>query len=459
MTDPPIHGSSAVRHLFGTDGVRGIANTELPPTLAMALGAAAAHVFREHASARCTVVLGRDPRLSGDLLEAALTAGLLSQGVDVLSVGVVPTPGVACITRKRNAVAGIVVSASHNPMADNGIKFFGPDGKKLPDATEAEIERAITDWQERPRPAGAEVGRLTRTDAPVDDYLAELTASMGETDLRGLRLVVDCANGAAFSLAPRLLRELGAEVFPLASEPNGININENCGSLHPEAMAETVRATHSDAGLAFDGDADRVILADEQGRLVDGDRILCAVGIRRKTIGNLPNDTVVGTVMSNLGLEKALERHGIRLVRAAVGDRYVAEQLAKHGASVGGEKSGHILFTDLSPTGDGLLTALQMLRLCRESGRTLAQWHDEMHEFPQKLVSIPVRTREGWEVVPAIAGAIRSAERQIEGRGRINVRPSGTERKIRVMVEGPDADEVAHLTDLVADAIRSTLGV
>lgn len=459
MTDTPNFTPPIVRKLFGTDGVRGIANTELSPLLAMSLGAAAAHVFRKHTNERCLVVVGRDPRLSGDLLEAALTAGFLSQGVDVLSVGVLPTPGVACITQSQKAVAGIVVSASHNPMQDNGIKFFGPNGKKLPDTTEAEIEAALETWEAQKRPSGSDVGRLTRSEVPIEDYVNHLRATMGSTNLQGMRLVIDCANGAAHTVAPRVLRELGAEVFLIASEPNGININENCGSLHPEAMANLVREKKADAGIAFDGDADRAILADEQGRIFDGDRILCAAGIWQKSQGRLSGDTVVGTIMSNIGLEKALERHHIRLIRAAVGDRYVAEQLLKHGATLGGEKSGHILFTDICPTGDGLLTGLQVLRLCRESGRSLGSWYDEMQDYPQKLVSIPVRTKENWESIPEIAVAIQEAESQIEGRGRINVRPSGTEKKIRVMVEGPEFLEVESLTEKVAKAIRATLGV
>jgi phosphoglucosamine mutase len=343
-------------------------------------------------------------------------------------------------------------------MQDNGIKFFGPDGKKLPDATEAEIEKAMKAWETYSRPSGADVGRLTRSDTPIEDYVAHLLASLGGSDLRGMRLVVDCANGAAYAIAPRILRELGAEVFTVAAEPNGLNINDNCGSLHPEEMAAMVSAIHADAGLAFDGDADRVILSDEQGRSFDGDRVLCAVGLWRKSQGLLPNNIVVGTTMSNLGLEKALAAQDICLIRADVGDRYVAEQLSIHGATLGGEKSGHILFTDLSPTGDGLLTALQVLRLSRQSGRSLGSWNDEMQEYPQKLISIPVHTKDGWKSIPTIADAIQSAEAQIFGRGRINVRPSGTEKKIRVMVEGPDGDEVAALTEQIAAAIRSVLG-
>jgi phosphoglucosamine mutase len=403
--------------------------------------------------------MGRDPRISGDLLGAALVAGLCSQGMNVTVLGVLPTPGVAYVTKDRKAAAGIVISASHNPVQDNGIKFFGPDGRKLADAVEERIEAAMTDWETHPRPSGADVGRLTRTTEPVEAYRDFLKASAGVEGLSGLRLVVDCANGAASFLAPALLSELGAHVVTMHARPDGVNINEGCGSTHPDAMAAQVPIEGAQAGLAFDGDADRVILADEKGRIFDGDRILCAVGIHRNAQGLLPNRTVVGTIMSNMGLEAALSRYDVRLVRAPVGDRYVAEQMAAHGATLGGEKSGHILFHDLSTTGDGLLTALQVLRLCRESGRTLAEWEDEMQDYPQKLVSIKVRERDGWNQVPAIVDAMTQAEARLSGRGRLNVRPSGTEKMIRVMAEGPDAAEVEEVVESVAGAIRAHLGI
>lgn len=425
----------------------------------MGLGAAAALVLRTPDCGPCEIVVGRDPRISGDVLGAALVAGICSQGANVTVLGVIPTPGVAFATRVAGAAAGIVLSASHNPVQDNGIKFFGPNGKKLADAIEARIEAAMENWEAQPRPTGAQVGRLTRTTAPVEAYARHLKETLGERRLDGLRLVVDCANGSASYLAAPLLTELGAQVIALSAEPDGININENCGSLHPEAMAARVIAENADAGLAFDGDADRVILADEKGRIFDGDRILCMMGIHRKRGGSLPGDVVVGTVMSNLGLEQALTRHGIRLVRAAVGDRYVAEQMTATGAVIGGEKSGHILLPELSTTGDGLLTALQALCICRESNRRLSEWADEMEELPQKLVNVRVRERDGWQSVSAIQAALTHAEQRLEGRGRIFVRPSGTEKMIRVMAEGPDADEVNALVSEVADAIRVHLGV
>lgn len=446
------------RRLFGTDGVRGVANTELSPQLAMALGAAAAIVLRAPDCGPCEFVVGRDPRISGDMLSAALVAGICSQGATATVVGVIPTPGVAFLTRQMGASAGVVISASHNPVQDNGIKFFGADGKKLADVIEARIEQVMEGWEDRPRPSGADVGRLSRTTAPIDAYADHLKAPLGGVRLDGLKLVIDCANGSASYLAGPVLTDLGATVIPMFSDPDGVNINAGCGSLHPELMAERVAQEGADAGLAFDGDADRVILADEKGRIFDGDRILCASGIHRKRNGGLPADTVVGTVMSNLGLEQALSRHGIRLLRAAVGDRYVSEEMARAGAVVGGEKSGHILFSDLTTTGDGLLTALQILRICRESDRPLADWADEMEELPQKLVNVMVREKNGWRDVPAIAAALTDAEEKLEGRGRIFVRPSGTEKMIRVMAEGPDQDEVNALVAQVADAIRADRG-
>lgn len=451
---PPV-----IRHHFGTDGVRGVANTELSPMLAMSLGAAAAQVLREgHSGERVEVIIGRDPRISGDLLGSALIAGLLSQGVDATQIGVVPTPGVAFVTKARGAAAGVVISASHNPVRDNGIKFFGPDGRKLPDAVEARIEAAMAAWETVARPAGAQVGRLLETCAPVKSYTDYLCETIGSVRLDGLRLVLDGANGAASFIANPIFEALGASVQTLSCEPDGVNINEKCGSLHPENLIAKVREIGADAGFAFDGDADRVIGVDDKGRLFDGDRILCTLGIYLKQQGRLKNNTVVGTVMSNLGLEQALSRHDITFLRANVGDRYVGEMMAQSGAAVGGEKSGHILLPDISTTGDGLLTALQILRLCRETGRSLASWSDEMEELPQKLVSIRVTERDGWDTIPDVADALNHVEASLKGRGRLLVRPSGTEKMIRVMAEGPNADEVEQLVNLIADALRKHRG-
>ena len=430
---------------FGTDGVRGIANTELTPEFALTLGRAAAFALGGG-----RFVIGRDPRRSGDLLEAALTAGLLSQGADVLSLGVVPTPGVSYVARTTGARAGVVISASHNPMQDNGIKFFGPDGKKLHDATEAHIQAALTN--DFPRPAGSGVGRLTHDSGPVGDYADFLVATLGETTLSGLKLVIDGANGAASFLAKPLLERLGADVIAIHCEPDGVNINAHCGSTHPEELAARTKVESAAAGLAFDGDADRVILADRHGRIFDGDRILLTGALWWKL------DSVVGTVMSNMGLELALQAAQVRLERANVGDRYVAELLETTRARLGGEQSGHILFPELSPAGDGLLTALQILKIVQDSGRDLAVWHDNMTTLPQKLVNVAVKERDGWESDPAITAAIADTEKALEGRGRLLVRASGTEKLIRVMAEAPSDDEVAQVCEQVASVIREVRG-
>ncbi len=445
------------RHYFGTDGVRGVANSELSPTLVMAIGAASAHVLRENKPGSNEIVVGRDPRRSGDLLEAALVAGICSQGVDVLCVGVLPTPGVAYLTRERGAAAGVVISASHNPMADNGIKFFGSDGRKLADETEARIEAGLPAWESWARPTGAAVGSVTRTAEPVAEYVRHLRESC-PARLDGLRLVIDGANGAASFLAAQVFGGLGATVETLSCEPDGVNINDDCGSLHPAAMLARVKESGADAGLAFDGDADRVILSDGAGRVFDGDRVLHLLGTFLHGRGELAGDVVVGTIMSNMGLGVALRERGVRFVAAPVGDRYVAEAMEREGAILGGEKSGHFLLPRLSPTGDGMLSALQVLAACVETGRALSDWVGDMTEYPQKLVSVPVRTKEGWATIPAIQAAIEDGEARLAGAGRLNVRPSGTERRIRVMAEGPDADTVNSVVDAVAGAVRAALG-
>jgi phosphoglucosamine mutase len=430
---------------FGTDGVRGIANTELTPEFTLALGRAAAQTLGGG-----RFVIGRDPRRSGDLLEAALTAGLLSQGADVLALGVVPTPGVSYVVRTTGASAGVVISASHNPMQDNGIKFFGPDGKKLADATEAQIQSNL--GNDFARPAGGGVGKLTQDSGSVAAYADFLVATLGETTLAGLKLVIDGANGAASFLAKPLLERLGAEVVAIHCEPDGVNINENCGSTHPEELAARTKIEGADAGLAFDGDADRVILADRHGRIFDGDRILLTGALWWKL------DTVVGTVMSNMGLELALQTAQVRLERANVGDRYVAELLETTRARLGGEQSGHILFPQLSPAGDGLLTALQILKIVQDSGRSLATWYDNMTTLPQKLINVAVRERDGWEADSAIMSAILETEKSLEGRGRLLVRASGTEKLIRVMAEAPSEGEVLQVCEHVANVIREVRG-
>jgi len=445
-----------LRKLFGTDGVRGLANVELSPLLAMQLGATAAHVIIERKQ-NTRVLVGRDPRISGDILESALVAGICSQGVDAVLAGVIPTPGVAYLTTTTDAAAGVVISASHNPMPDNGIKFFGPDGHKLDDSVEAAIEEQLEHFDSFPRPRGAEVGNILRRRELASDYAKHVKSTI-DIPLGGMKLVIDGANGAASELAPRIFHELGARTSCLNCTPNGININEDTGSLHPEKMALLVRQLGADAGLAFDGDADRVILADENGNVVDGDHVMAIYALHCARTSGLPTNTVVGTVMSNVGLELALQKEGLKLARTAVGDRYVSDEMRRSGAIVGGEKSGHIILSRYTTTGDGMITALQVLAVMLQTGKKLSELAAEMEEFPQLLVSVRVAERDGWDTKPEIISAIEDVEKKLAGRGRVVVRPSGTEKLIRVMAEGPDQRELETLVGQIADAIKKTMG-
>lgn len=443
--------------LFGTDGVRGVANTELTPALTLALGAAAARVLgRSHTP---TFVIGRDTRISGTLLEAALSAGLGSMGAHVVSPGVLPTPAVASIVRSEGFDAGVVISASHNPFADNGIKFFGPDGYKLDDTLEAEIEALIPTAAMLPRPSGAGVGRM-RIDPHLQDIYAEhLEETMGSLRLGGVNVVLDGANGAGYQVGPRVISDLGAQVIPMHCAPDGVNINADCGSLHPEEMMRRVVEEGADIGLAFDGDADRVILSDEKGRKVDGDRVMLLVGRHLASCGQLVGDTVVGTIMSNLGLEIALQESRLKLLRTGVGDRYVSEAMRRDGYILGGEKSGHLIFGHLTTTGDGLLTALQVLKVMRETGKPLSELADQMTEYPQVLLGVKVTDRQAWQSDADIQKAIAHAEAELNGRGRLNVRASGTEKLVRVMAEGPDQSEIESLAGEIASLVRKKFGV
>jgi len=446
-----------LKKLFGTDGVRGLANVELSPLLALKLGTTAAHVIIEHKQNR-TVLVGRDPRISGDILESALVAGICSQGVDSMVVGVIPTPGVAYLTTiSKNAAAGAVISASHNPVKDNGIKFFGQDGYKLDDDVEAEMENLLDEFDTFPKPQGKDVGNVFRKHELVWDY-AEHVKETASASFEGLSLVIDCANGAASELAPRIFHELGARTTCVNCTPNGININEGAGSLHPQQMALLVKQTGADAGLSFDGDADRVIMADERGGIVDGDHIMAIYGLFRARNGALPVNTVVGTVMSNIGLELALATENVKLFRAPVGDRYVSDEMRKSGAVIGGEKSGHIILSDHTTTGDGMVTALQVLSIMVRTGKKLSELAGEMREFPQLLVNVKVLERDGWESKPGIISAIKRAEQALGSGGRVVVRPSGTEKLIRVMAEGPDQGQIETLVGDICEAVKSEMG-
>ena len=442
---------------FGTDGVRGVANRDLTADLALRLGSAAARVLltRPHG---VKVLIGRDPRISGDMLESALAAGFASRGADIILVGAIPTPGVACLVKEADVDVGCVISASHNPVDYNGIKFFGHDGEKLADETESEIESHLDDPISQDLPIGENIGRFWRQPQRVERY-AYAVKQTCRARLTGMKLVIDGANGAAYDLAPRLFRELGAEVVTIGCDPDGNNINAGVGSTHPERMLEMIAREGADAGLAFDGDADRVLMGSEKGELVDGDKIMAICGISMARRGALPGNAVVATVMSNMGLEVALRENGLVLDRVdEVGDRYVAERMRKMGYRIGGEKSGHIILSDYTTTGDGMVTGLQVLSAMQESGQSLSELAAVMTEFPQVLDGVRVKDKTGWDEKPVIQNAIREAQQILEGRGRLHVRPSGTEPLIRVMAEGPDEQELRQIINEVCCAIRENVG-
>ena len=449
-----------MRKLFGTDGVRGTANVHPMTTeMAMKLGRAAAYIFR-NSGARHRIVIGKDTRISGYMLESALTSGICSMGVDVVLLGPLPTPGIAFITRSLRADAGVVISASHNPFEDNGIKFFSREGLKLPDEVEARMEGLISTGEiDHIRPTAHEVGKAYRVDDAVGRYIefVKSTFPKGMT-LEGLKVVVDCANGAAYKVTPWVLKELGAEVFVLNDKPNGTNINAGCGSLHPEVVQAAVVEQGADVGIAHDGDADRVIFCDEKGREFGGDKVmaLCAIEMKKKRA--LAKNTVVATVMSNLGLELALRKAGIALVRTAVGDRYVVEEMLRGGYNLGGEQSGHIVFMDYNTTGDGVITALQVLSIMKRTGRKLSALGKVMKTCPQTLVNVAVREKKDIMEVPSIARLVAEAQSRLDGTGRLLIRYSGTEPKLRIMAEGMDKALVEEVVAGLAEAVKKELG-
>lgn len=437
--------------LFGTDGVRGIANRELSPELALGLGRAGASVLARHG--HNPILVGRDTRISGDMLEAALVAGITSAGVDAVLVGVIPTPAVAYLTKSMKAAAGVVISASHNPVVDNGIKFFAEGGLKLSESLEDEIAARIGSTGELP--IGEGVGRAHTDDKAWKGYAAFLVSL--SSSLQGLRIVIDAAHGAAWHIAPYVLSHLGAEVIPIHVEPNGTNINVECGSTHPATLQRAVLAHRADAGLAFDGDADRLIAVDERGQIVDGDHLLVIFGLDMLRQGELKKKTVAATLYSNLGLHRALERHGGHVLTANAGDRYVLEAMLDAGLNLGGEQSGHIIFLDHATTGDGVLSALQLLGVMQRTGQKLSVLAAQMERVPQRLVNAHVCSK-GWENNEAVRQAIAEAERQLAGQGRLLVRTSGTEPLVRVMAEGLDAVRVEELAKGVAAVIERELG-
>ncbi len=442
---------------FGTDGVRGIANTELTPELAFKLGYHSIPVLAP-GTKRPVVVIGRDTRRSGEMLEAALVAGICAAGADVWPAGVLPTPGVAYLTRDLGAAAGVVISASHNPAEYNGIKFFGPDGYKLPDAVEAAIEVGLDGGDDRAkRLTGSAIGRVYPQPGAAEHYQNYAAATVGERRFNGLRVVVDCANGAASEITPALLRRLGAEVIALADQPDGDNINLNCGSTHMEALQRRVREAGANLGLAHDGDADRLLAVDHKGEMVDGDQILTICGLDRLRRGTLTQNTLVATVMSNLGLDLTFRQAGGRVLRTQVGDRYVLEEMLAQGLTLGGEQSGHVIFLDYNTTGDGVITALQLLAAVQDSGRSLRDLAGQMPKLPQVLRNVRVTSKEGLSR-PRLADAIRQAQAELGEYGRLLVRPSGTEPLIRVMAEGEDAADVRRIVDTLAELIAAELG-
>jgi phosphoglucosamine mutase len=446
---------------FGTDGVRGEANKELTPELAFQLGRCGGYVLSQHETGdqRPRVLVGRDTRISGQLLESALVAGLLSVGIEVFQLGVISTPGVAYLTRIQKASAGVMISASHNPAQDNGIKFFGNDGFKLVDEQEAEIEALLDAAEDTlPRPSAEGLGTVEEFPEGLLKYSQFLQQTISG-DLSGLTVCIDAANGATATSVNRLFADLETDFYTMGTSPNGLNINDGVGSTHPEKLAEFVVEKGADAGLAFDGDGDRIIAVDERGQIVDGDKIMyiCAKYLAQQK--RLKQDTIVTTVMSNLGFHRAVEEIGLKDVITQVGDRYVVEEMRKNDYNFGGEQSGHMVFLDFNTTGDGMLSGIQLLSIMKQTGKKLSELADEVTIYPQKLVNIRVSNKNGAMDVPAIKAVIDEAEAEMNGEGRILVRPSGTEPLLRVMAEAPTDEKVNYYVDKIADIVRSEIGL
>jgi phosphoglucosamine mutase len=448
------------QRLFGTDGIRGVANEPpLTPDLAYRVGRelVATLAAQRGDGARIRLVIGRDTRRSGPLLEAAMVAGLLSAGADCYTVGVLPTPGIALLTRALDAHGGIVLSASHNPFQDNGIKLFSAEGTKFPDAWEAQIEARLTGTDVAPCAHGADIGRLVPYDRAEKYYVDFLTRCF-PLDLAGLTVAVDCAHGATFRVGPSVFRRLGARVVAMCARPDGTNINAGCGALHPEALQKRLRAVGAQIGFAFDGDGDRLIAVDHLGEIRDGDYALAIAGRHMAQQRRLKANVVVTTVMANLGLDESLRAAGIGVVKTQVGDRYVHEEMLKSGANLGGEQSGHLLFPDYMPTGDGILSALALLSVVRETGEPLASLATCMRKFPQVLVNVPVRTKPPIESIAGLGERVGAFESEMNGIGRVLIRYSGTEALARVMIEGADAARIQAMADELAGVIRAQIG-
>lgn len=443
---------------FGTDGVRGVANSELTPELAFKLGRFGGYVLTKDKE-RPKVIIGRDTRISGHMLEGALVAGLLSIGAEVMRLGVISTPGVSYLTKALGAQAGVMISASHNPVADNGIKFFGPDGFKLSDEQELEIEGLMDlEKDELPRPVGSELGQVNDYFEGGQKYLQYLKQTVDE-DFTGIHIALDCAHGATSSLATHLFADLDADLSTMGASPNGLNINDGVGSTHPEALSAFVKEKGADVGLSFDGDGDRLIAIDENGDIVDGDQIMYICAKFMKEQGRLKHSTVVSTVMSNLGFYKGLEAHGVESVQTAVGDRYVVEEMKKTGYNLGGEQSGHIIFLDYNTTGDGLLSGLQLVNIMKITKKQLSELAGEMKKFPQKLVNIRVTDKYHVTDNDKVSAIISEVEAEMNGDGRILVRPSGTEPLVRVMAEAPTEELCESYVSRIAAVVQEEMGL
>jgi phosphoglucosamine mutase len=441
---------------FGTDGVRGVANSELTPELAFKLGRFGGFVLTKDKD-RPKVLIGRDTRVSGHMLEGALVAGLLSIGAEVMRLGVISTPGVSYLTKALGAEAGVMISASHNPVADNGIKFFGPDGFKLSDEQELEIEELIDMAEDQlPRPVGANLGQVMDYFEGGQKYLQYLKNTVDE-DFSGIHIALDCAHGATSSLATHLFADLDADISVMGASPNGININAGVGSTHPEALAAMVKDKGADVGLSFDGDGDRLIAIDEKGNIVDGDQIMFICGKFMKEQGRLKHSTIVSTVMSNLGFYKGLEGYGIQSVPTAVGDRYVVEEMKKNGFNLGGEQSGHIIFLDYNTTGDGLLTGLQLVNIMKATQKKLSELAADMKKFPQKLVNVRVTDKHHVTDNEKVKTIIEQVEAEMNGNGRILVRPSGTEPLVRVMAEAPTEELCETYVERIVSVVKAEM--
>jgi phosphoglucosamine mutase len=443
---------------FGTDGVRGVANSELTPELAFKIGRFGGYVLTKDTE-RPKVIIGRDTRISGHMLEGALVAGLLSIGAEVMRLGVISTPGVAFLTKALGAQAGVMISASHNPVQDNGIKYFGPDGYKLSDEQELEIESLMDQEVDTlPRPVGEHLGQVNDYFEGGQKYLQFLKQTVDE-DFTGIHVALDCAHGATSSLATHLFADLDADVSTMGTSPNGLNINAGVGSTHPEALAAFLKEKNADIGLAFDGDGDRLIAVDENGEIVDGDQIMYICARFLNSEGRLKKNTVVSTIMSNLGFYKALEEHEINSIPTAVGDRYVVEEMKKNDYNLGGEQSGHIIFLDYNTTGDGLLTGLQLVNIMKLTGKKLSELAGEMKKYPQLLINVKVTDKYRVTENEKVKEIIESVEQEMNGNGRILVRPSGTEPLVRVMAEAPTEEQCRKYVERIVDIVKQEMGL